>query len=253
MSIFFKDYPIYYINLQSRVDRNKYIIDHFTKNNIKNYYRVDANTPDSLLKKTIEVAKNLGATKYEIASSSSHIKAVKSFVENSDKEYGVFCEDDVDISNINKVNFSIDDLFLNFKLKVECFQLGVSTREDVSSNFKMRLRGPWDFNCSLYVMNRDYAKKILNNYTINNEYIFDNFIKKEILDYRSNSIITSTPVPEYIIYGLTDAITCPISTFEIFDSSMNFSDECYRQNIKSRNDFLSYWHNYDIIRIVDLL
>lgn len=252
MNKFIDKYPIYYINLNTRKDRNDYIIKHFLENKINNFYRIEGNSPSMISDKIIKIGKDFGVTEYETASSYSHINAIKYFFENSNLEYGFFCEDDVDLFNLNKIEFTVNDLFKRLN-NPECIQLGISTREDIAPNFKAHIRGPWDFNCSFYVMTRCYAKKLLNNYYNDNVYTLENFIKVDILDYRNNTVIQSTPVPEYIVYGLTNAISCPISTYQIFQSSMNFADENYRQNTKTRNNFLSYWSEYNKIRIVDLI
>jgi hypothetical protein len=250
--MFFEDYPIYYINLLNREDRNKQILEHLNSLNLNNFIRVPAMTPEDVNQETMLLGKSLGCTEAEIATSYSHINALKTFLQTSDKEYAIFCEDDADLSNLKKINFTISDLF-NANPDIKCFQLGVSTREEVIINFTMHQRGPWDFNASTYAITRNYAEKLVLKYYKNNEFILNNFTQTNIIDPRNNSIINSTPVSEYIIYGSTNTKTCPIFSFIISESSIQSSVEHTRQNVKSLNDFINYWNRYENINYYDLI
>lgn len=250
--IFFQEYPIYYINLKDRQDRDSYIVNHFSENSVINFNRIEAKTPNDLDSVVKIQAKNFGITENECATTYSHIFAINYFLENSLSEYGIFFEDDVDINNLNKVMFTIDDLFNYFNKNVECIQIGISTREDFPTNFNLRHKTPWDFNCSAYIINKSYAQKLINTYYENKIYSLSKFNPVKILDYRSGNFISTKPVAESIVYDITNTITCPITTFQIMESSINFSDEQYRQNHKSRNDFLNHWNTYGSISLEDL-
>jgi len=76
----------YYINLDSAIERRVQIEKQFTDNNVE-FQRVEAILYDENNKNT-KLAR-------EIACHKSHIKAIYEFVNNSNDEYAVICEDDL--------------------------------------------------------------------------------------------------------------------------------------------------------------
>lgn len=250
--MFFENFPIYYINLENRKDRDMLIKDHFLINGITNFYRVNAYRPEDLPTDTLVHGKKLGCTELETATSFSHILAILNFLTNSKSEYAIFCEDDADISNIQKIKFTISDLFSLFD-DADCFQLGVSTRIELFIKFKIHPRPTWSFNASTYVLKRSYAKQILDRYLIENTFCLDGFEQKDIFEYRQVGMVKSVPVSENIVYGIGKTYTCPIFTFHLSESSIQTKDEHYYQNVKSRKDFLQHWSRFDTIKIDDLL
>lgn len=253
MNNFIKHYPVYYINIDSRTDRNDYILDHFKDNNILNFNKISACTPDQIPDRLIEDAKVLGLNKKELATVFSHLKAMEYFITNSNEKYALICEDDVDLENIKKMEFSVDQLFDVFKLKVECVQLSVCTREDIPANFKIRLRSFWDFCCGAYLVTREYAEKIISYYKENDYFNLKKYKKNTVLEYRNGKTFLTPPVAECVVYEMTDTFVCPIATFIFTESSIDSSDEKNRQIIKSNNDFYSFWSKYKTIRLVDLI
>lgn len=243
---------VYCINLSDRLDRKKYISQHFSDLRINNYKFVKAFYPkdmdDSYLKECLKYGMEPG----EAACGYSSLISIKKFLDESDKEYLLVCEDDVDLSNILKIQFKLTDIFALFDINVECIQLAVSTRQDIQFNPNIRLRSPWDFNTTCYMLTKDYAQKVVSKY-FNDKITLNNFNSVNIFDYRNKSFIKSSPVAEYVVYNTTNAVTVPIFTYSIFNSSVNQSDERLEQSIKSRNDFYCYWNNFQTIKITDLV
>ena len=97
---FFKEIPLYYINLENRKDRNDYMMEHLEKQGCKEYYRINAFSPDMLSENVLQDGKDLGTTIYETAATFSHILAVKTYLENSSSDYVIITEDDVDFDNV---------------------------------------------------------------------------------------------------------------------------------------------------------
>ena len=111
MSIFFQDCPLYYINLKDRKDRDDLFISQMKDLDIKNYKRINASTIEDVSYKIIQDFMSYGCTPSEAATTVSHLIAIKYFLENSNSEYAVICEDDADLSNSNNLTFAIFDLF----------------------------------------------------------------------------------------------------------------------------------------------
>jgi len=251
--MFFENYPIYYINLESRQDRDARIIKNFKDLNLLNINKVTAMEPKDISPNTLNKGKELGCTDHEIATTYSHLYAIKKFLETSTEKYGIFCEDDADLTNVKKIKFKMSELFKYTKNNNGCFQLGVSTREDFDTSFFIHYRSPWDFNCSTYIMSREYAKILINKYFIDNVFSLDNFLSIDIFDYRNSSIIQSTPVAEYIVYRNKTTLSVPLFSYVISDSSIQSSSEHLKQNIKSKNIYEEYWDKYTSIYYEDLI
>jgi GR25 family glycosyltransferase involved in LPS biosynthesis len=243
---------VYCINLENRIDRRLYIKDHFFKLNINNFSFVKAHSPETMDKNYLEYALSFGMDPGEAACGYSSLMAIKKFLDESDKDYLMVCEDDVDLSNILKIKFNIYDLFKVFEIDVKCIQLATSTRTDINFNPNVRNRGPWDFNTTAYILTKEYANMIYKKY-FNGKITLDKFNKTKIFDYRNNSFIYSSPVAEYVVYNTSNCFTVPIFTYNIFESSVSGSDERMQQNIKSRKDFYTYWDQFDSIHLNDLV
>lgn len=246
---FLDNLDIYYINLESREDRNEYMKDQFLKLGVLNYNRINAYTKDKIIYRP---NKNFLDMKLEDFSTTySHISAIKNFVEYGENDYCLILEDDVDLSNLNKITFSIKDIFLNNKN--ECIQLSITTREDVFPNFKPHKREYWDFGCIAYAINKEYAKKLVDIYMPNSELRIDNFIPKSYYEYREGVNKLTPPYNENIIYGQGEVLCWPIFSYKMFESSLNNNEEHIRQHIYTDNMFKNYWNIYKEIKINELL
>jgi GR25 family glycosyltransferase involved in LPS biosynthesis len=248
----FDNIEIYCINLENRSDRKKYIKEHFSKLNINNFSFIKAHPPETMDKDYLEYALSFGMEPGEAACGYSSLFAIIKFLQESDKEYLLVCEDDVDLSNVLKIKFNMFDLFKVFEVDVKCIQLATSTRADIEFNPSVRSRSPWDFNTTAYILTKEYASMVYSKY-FNNKITLDKFNKTKIFDYRNNSFVYSSPVAEYVVYNTSNCFTIPIFTYNIFESSVSGSDERMQQNIKSRKDFYSYWNQFSSIHLEDLV
>lgn len=250
--MFLNNADIFYINLDKRIDRKEYIEKHLKDLGITDFFRVKAYSPLDFSNDIIVQGSKMGVNEFSVAAAYSHLIAIKNFVDNSDKEFGLILEDDADLSNINKITFSIKDMFDYTHNEVGCLQLSVSTREDIDPRFKIRMRDNWDFCAGAYVVTKKYAKKITDYYLKDGYFNIEKFNKVEIIDYRNNGLITTIPVPESIVYNLTNTIVFPIFTYILSETSMSFSTEAQRQEVKSRQDFINHWSKYNSIYIKDM-
>lgn len=252
MTKFIENFNIYYINLANRLDREEEFNRHTSNLEFCNLIRVDATNVENLLLSTLNEGIRLGATPVEVACSGSHIKALKKFVDESSDAFAVICEDDADLTNLSKLEFTVTQLFKALGKNVGCIQLGVSTREELSISFTPHRRSPWDFNASTYLVSREYAKELLKKFYVDGEFTLINFKPITIFDYRSGSHVESTPVSEWVIYNEERTVTIPLCTYSLSSSSIQTSSESERQNIKSKNSIDGRWSDYDSIYLDDL-
>lgn len=223
--------PFYFINLEKDLDRKAYIENHLNELNIKNFKRIDAvfENPNKI---------NANMSNKEVGCSLSHLKAIEEFY-NSSYDICIICEDDADFSNLNNKEFNIEKIITyseNF-----CLQTSVISRLEDNIMFNIKQRSFWDFGTSSYIINKKYAKKIIDAYGTFNDPKLYNFISKNIIDPRGGNIITR-PVADELIYSLCNVLVFPIFCFKDFKSTINSNAEQEIQIKESIKKFNEYWY-----------
>jgi hypothetical protein len=156
----------------------------------------------------------------------SHIKALNIWYTNSDDEYVLVFEDDVDLTTINYWNFTWKNFFDFLPKDWECIQL-CSIREsfnDIPISFRSRLNSDW--GCQAYLVKRSYVKKILDKY-----YIDKNTFKLEIsnahikINLYESGIYDLYPIVENVLFeGIGDVYNFPLFVEDIKNTNSNFID-----------------------------
>ena len=109
---------IYIITIKRNLDRQVRITNLLTKHNLQ-FSFIEGEDGEQLdsgkLKQVFDANKSrsrLGydMTKNEVACSLSHIKALKTFLENDNQDYALISEDDIEITNFNSLKDAIDQL-----------------------------------------------------------------------------------------------------------------------------------------------
>lgn len=235
--MFFNDLPVFYINLKIHETRKDYIEKHFFQNNVVNVFRVEGVDGKALQNNTSLSGSELGCTL-------SHIKALQMFLKTS-YDFAMVCEDDLDISNVKKIKFSFYQTLKYYNAEDYCLQLTVSSREEIPINFLMHTRTFWDFSTTSYIVNRKYAKKIVDLYKNNN---LDSFVKRQVYDPRGG-IITSRPVADELIYNSCKTMSFPLFSFKDIEASVSITDENKKQLKKSIEQFKFHWKKFDQVFI----
>jgi GR25 family glycosyltransferase involved in LPS biosynthesis len=226
------DIPVFYINLDTDLERNKYMKSQKYSNGLKNSVRVQAvngklinNGPENM-------------SYQEIGCTLSHIKAIEYFLK-TDNEFAVISEDDSDFYNIINLEINLKSLGLDTN-KDFCLQTAVLSRIDMDIDFNIHPRSFWDFGTSSYIINRTYAIKLLDFYGTHDNFKWNKFIPKEILDPRGGTVITR-PVADELIYSLCDVFVYPIFSFIDFSSTINKAEEQKMQIKYSIKTFKENW------------
>ena len=92
----------------------------------------------------------------------SHLKMIQDWYENTNDEYGFFGEDDLSLETIQYWNFTWNEFIEKIPKDADCIQL--LTIRDQYSSIKIRKRDWNDWGVTAYILNRDYAKKIIDTY-----------------------------------------------------------------------------------------
>ena len=99
--------PIFYINIDAQTDRAQYMEEQFKYWEIENYTRISAydgreDDLSDILKGRYPDMMSSG----EVGCVTSHLKAIKHWMETSDSPYAIIMEDDCDISIVKYWNFT---------------------------------------------------------------------------------------------------------------------------------------------------
>jgi len=168
--------PIYCINLDDQPDRWEYMEDQFKYWQIENYTRISAydGRDDDLghiLKGRYPDQMNSG----EVGCVTSHLKALKHFVENTDESCAVIMEDDCDISTVSHWQFTWKDFFSKIPYSYDVVQLAIINPAQISVQIHRRFVN--DFSTACYLITRRHAEKLIHFHVRGDKYKLDNGCK----------------------------------------------------------------------------
>lgn len=167
---------VYWLNLDNDVERKEYMETQFEYWNIKNHTRIsgyDARIDDVSFNLKGRIPDNVSQS--ELGCCLSHLKAVKYFYENSDDDYCMIVEDDVNFNIAKYWNFTWRDFFCNIPYDWDCVQLTTICTGDI--HVKLHLRFVNDFSAAVYLITRHHAAKIIKNHIRGDKYRLDNGVK----------------------------------------------------------------------------
>jgi len=98
----------------------------------------------------------------------SHLKAIKEWYETTDEEYGFFCEDDLSLDTVDYWNFTWQEFIDNLPEDWGCIQM-LPIRGEYK-DIKIRERYWDDWSVTAYIIKRDHAKYIIDNYIVDGTY-----------------------------------------------------------------------------------
>ena len=168
--------PIYCINLDDQPDRWQYMEDQFKYWQIENYTRIsayDGRNDDlgHILKGRYPDQMNSG----EVGCVTSHLKALKHFVENTDEPCAVIMEDDCDISTVSHWQFTWKDFFSKIPYSYDVVQLAIINPAQISVQIHRRFVN--DFSTACYLITRRHAEKLIHFHVRGDKYKLDNGCK----------------------------------------------------------------------------
>lgn len=154
--------PVYYVTLEDCVDRQEKLEGEFLSYGIK---------PNAIKSKRFSESNDIitGKYLYQLTGPTqgcivSHLKAIKQWYESEESDYAFFCEDDLSLKTVDYWDFKWEEFIERLPEDCECVQL-MTIRGDFE-NISFRERQWDDWSETAYIMNRDYAKKIIDNYCI---------------------------------------------------------------------------------------
>ena len=218
---------IYWLNLDSDVERRVYMEKQFEYWEVENHTRIagyDGREDD--------VSDNLkgvfpdNITQNELGCCMSHLKAIKHFYENTDDEYCIIAEDDVSFEPVKCWNFKWNEFFALLPYDWDCVQMTTICTGDI--HVKLHLKFVNDFSAAFYLISRHHASKLMKNHMRGDKWKLDNGIKPRAV---SEDTILET--------GKT-------YTIPLFLYNLNFASSIHQEHIgifhKGPHDaLLNYW------------
>lgn len=172
----------YWINLDKSTKRKLFMENQFKEKNIDNV-RVSAITPDDfdtvLANKRPLTCKHPGCVncEYEFACISSHIKAMKEAIMNTNEEWFVVMEDDMLLPYDIDYDTLIKDAPPDFEILQLCISYG-NTVEFLYNNLLLNnklhfIKWQYLLPCAgMYIVSRKGAEKLVNKFYVNGKYDF---------------------------------------------------------------------------------
>lgn len=220
--------PVYVINLQRRTDRRKHIEKIFKEYDITDYTIIDAiDAQDSIdhLIDYMPIARG-SVRKTEIATTMSHIKAIQYWLDNSDTQYAIFCEDDLSFDTVPYWQWTWQDFIAAIDFEFDIIQLSITQFSNV--DFKIHKRKRTDYSAGIYILKREHALNILKRMVHNEKY--------QIKGDRANSVIDHD-----ILFGYTNkCYSCALFTYDVNLTSDTNPDGKYLHK-KSRDKTMNFW------------
>jgi FkbM family methyltransferase len=178
---------------------------------------------------------------------SSHILAIKNWLDNSNEEFVLIVEDDISFDTVQYWNFNFNDFVDDLPQDWECVQL--SCIRDFFDNITIKLRPRLnnDWGCQAYLIKRQYAKKLIDKY-----YISDHHLHLEIWNAKIQvnpgeyCVYDLFPIIENVLFeGIGIVYNMPLFVEDINNTSSNFSNDIGNSNDKvhigSYDYILNWW------------
>jgi GR25 family glycosyltransferase involved in LPS biosynthesis len=217
---------IYWLNLDADESRRQYMEQQFDYWEITNHTRIsgfDGRDDDVAYHLKGRVPDNV--TPGELGCCLSHLKAIKHFYEETDDDYCMIVEDDVNFDIARYWNFTWKEFFGLVPYDWDCLQLTTICTGDI--HVKLHLKFINDFSAAVYLISRHHAAKIIKNHIRGNKFKLDNGVKPRAV---SEDVILET--------GKT-------YTIPLFLYNLNFGSTIHQEHVsvfhKGPHDALLNW------------
>ena len=178
--------PVYYVSGEKYADRQREIEKQARKLNIELFPVIITEEMDkSVIAEGKYVSTLDEPTLYAVT---SHLRAIKQWVNESKSAYAIFVEDDVDLRPKKYWAFSWNEFMNELPVDYDCLQL-CCVRQDLSE-IKLRKRQWDDWSATAYLLKRGYAIKLINKYYQNDIFTLD--VPNDVQPLLENIVFSGT-------------------------------------------------------------
>jgi hypothetical protein len=238
--------PLYYLNLDGQPERRQYMEDQFKYWEIKDYTRISAyDGREDDLSDIISGRYPDTMSGGEIGCTTSHLNAIKHYLDNSDSPYAIIMEDDCNLELAKFWNFTWTDFMAHAPYDYDVIQIAIICTGDI--HVRLHKRFVNDFSTACYVISRHHAEKLVRlhcrgGYTGQQKYKLDNGCKPR-------------PVADDLIYNSGNTFAIPLLLYKTeLGSSIHpvHIDAFHNKNYEAQYNFwLTNGSNVDIKSYMD--
>ena len=219
--------PLYCINLDGQPERWEYMENQFKYWEVDNYTRISAyDGRDDDLSGIIKGKYPENMSSGEVGCTTSHLKAMKHYLETSDSPYAIMMEDDCSLDLVRFWNFKWSDLYAYFPYDYDVVQLAIICTGDI--HVRLHKRFVNDFSTACYVISRYHAEKLVRLHCRGDKYKLDQGVKPR-------------PVADDLIYNSGNSFAIPLLVYKFeLGSSIHpvHVDAYHKQNYEAQ---VNYW------------
>ena len=219
--------PVYCINLDGQPERWEYMMKQFNFWEVDNYTRISAyDGRDDDLSDIIKGKYPENMSSGEVGCTTSHLKAMKHYLETSDSPYAIMMEDDCSLDLVRFWNFKWNELYAHFPYDYDVVQLAIICTGDI--HVRLHKRFVNDFSTACYVISRYHAEKLVRLHCRGDKYKLDQGVKPR-------------PVADDLIYNSGNSFAIPLLVYKFeLGSSIHpvHVDAYHKQNYEAQ---VNYW------------
>ena len=225
--------PVYLINLKDHTHRLSNAKKEFKKYNIKDYTVIDAVDGRNNDLSGIIDGEYPKLKPTEIGCITSHIKALKHWLDTSGSDHAIIMEDDFSFDTVEHWQFDWDYVIKNMPLKVDIVQLIMIQNQPIKFNlhkkkqFDVNTKKSYAWSTACYIIKRNYAEMLVKKHFINGKYRLDGY------GFRNQAA-------DVVLYNLGNAYSMPLFT-HILDPKHSINTDHQDFHAKSKNFINSWW------------
>ena len=168
--------PIYYLNIDGQPERREYMENQFEYWGIENYTRISAyDGRDDDLSDIIKGRYPEDMNSGEIGCTTSHLKAIKHWLDTSDSSYAIIMEDDVSLETVQFWDIKWVDFYSKIPYDWDVVQLAIICTGALHVRIHKRFVN--DFSTACYMITRHHAQKLMKYHVRGEKYKIDNGVK----------------------------------------------------------------------------
>ena len=231
--------PIYCINLDGQPERWEYMENQFKYWEIENYERISAyDGRDDDLSDIIKGRYPENMSSGEIGCVTSHLKAIKHWIDTSDSPYAIMMEDDCSLETVSYWNFTWREFISKVPYAWDVVQIAIIQTGNIVVPIHTRFIN--DFSTACYVITRHHAEKLISNHVRGDKYKLDNGVKPR-------------PVADDLIYNSGLTFATPLLVYKVELGSSIHPDHVDAYHRKNHDGILNFWKNRGFEMSIDNL
>ena len=225
--------PIYYLNLEAEPERKIYMETQFKYWDIDNYTRIEAydGRDDRDLGHILKGRYPDSMSSGEVGCTTSHLKALKHYLDTSDAPCALIMEDDCDLGTAAHWPFTWRDFYSKVPYDYDVVQLAIINPAQI--NVQLHKRFVNDFSTACYLIHRRHAKKLMDLHVRGDKYKLDNGVKPRA-------------VADDLIYNSGNTFAMPLFLYKIEMGSSIHKEHVDVWHRSSHQGLWNFWREQSV-------